>query len=301
MGVSVTEVRDNGLVASFCLPSTPGKHPGIIVLGGSEGGIDSNIPTAMLLAEQEYAALALAYFQFEQLPQQLEEIPLEYFKQAIDWMGSNASVESSRIGLIGTSKGGEAALLVSATYPEISAVVAYVPSHAVFESINHTGSRKRVVKSSWTLHGEPLPFVPYRYRFGLMCRQGLLLGIYIGSLQNQEAVERAIIPVERINGPILLISGKEDGIWPSSMMCTHVVERLKQQNFVFPFQHLSYDKAGHISPKQANDAQGYPFSFKNLLFFLLIRLGGTKTGNDFAKNDAWAKVCEFLEQHLKLK
>ena len=295
MGVNVTEVRDNGLVASFCLPSTPGKHPGVIVLGGSEGGIDWTMPTAILLAEQGYAALALAYFGLEHLPQKLEEIPLEYFKQAIDWMGSNASVESSRIGLIGTSKGGEAALLVSATYPEISAVVAYGPSDVVFQCLNFRGFRGPVEKSSWTLDGQPLPFVPYRNSFRLMCRHGFLLGIYLASLQDQEAVERAIIPVERINGPILLVSGKKDRLWPSSTMCNRIVERLTQRNFVFPFDHLSYCNAGHIFPKVSQ----YSLSFKIKTLFSPLMLGGTITGNPPAIDDAWAKVGDFLERHLK--
>ncbi len=36
---SAITVRDNGLVANFYLPKTSGKHPAIIVIGGSEGGI----------------------------------------------------------------------------------------------------------------------------------------------------------------------------------------------------------------------------------------------------------------------
>ena len=275
------------------------------VLGGSEGGTDST--TAKLLAEQEYAALALAYFGVEHLPQKLEEIPLEYFKQAIDWIGSNASVESSRIGLIGTSKGGEAALLVSATYPKISTMVAYVPSDVVFQCLNFRTFGPPVEKSSWTLDVQPLPFVPFRHSFRLMWRHGFLLGIHLASLQDQDAVERAIIPVERINGPILLVSGKEDGLWPSSMMCERIVERLSQHNFPFPFKHLSYEDAGHIPPgtmevlmeERRTRRRGFRLSFKNLFSLLFIRAGGTKTGNAFAIDDAWAKTCAFLEQHLK--
>ena len=51
-------------------------------------------------------------------------------------------------------------------------------------------------------------------------------GLYSGSLQDARAVERAIIPVERIGGPIILVSGTDDKVWPSSMICTFVTERL---------------------------------------------------------------------------
>ncbi len=284
----MTAVRENGLVADFHVPNAPGKHPGLIVIGGSRGGINRASAIAAELAERGYAALALAYFQLELLPKQLKEIPLEYFKQAIDWMCLNPSVDSGRLGIVGTSKGGEAALLVSATYQEIRAVVAYVPSHVVFQSITYILPRRRNAKSSWTFQSKPVPFVPYRCDFKSMWQYGFMRGLYLGSLQDPHAVERAIIPVERINGPILLVSGKDDPVWPSSIMCACVMERLTHYNFHFPFQHLSYDNAGHISPGP-----------RQLLAAKPRHIGGTEAGNAFAKDEAWEKVCKFLEMHVK--
>ena len=101
-------------------------------------------------------------FGLEHLPARLEGIPLEYFRSAIEWLRSQPSVEPSKIGVVGTSKGGEAALLVSATYREICAVVAYSPSHVVFQGINEAWSDASASKSSWTLDGKPVPFVPFR-------------------------------------------------------------------------------------------------------------------------------------------
>ena len=136
-------VREHGLVANFHCPSTSGTHPGVIVMGGAGGGLGSTSAVGSLLAEHGYAALALAYFGLEHLPVRLEEIPLEYFKSAIEWMRSQPSVEPNKIGIVGTSKGGEAALLVSATYQEIGAVVAYSPSHVVFQGIDEAWSTRQ--------------------------------------------------------------------------------------------------------------------------------------------------------------
>lgn len=288
MVVRLTAVRENGLVADFHVPDSSGKHPGVIVIGGSRGGMDRASATAALLAQRGYAALGLAYFHFEHLPRQLKEIPLEYFKQAIDWMRSNPWVEADRIGLLGTSKGGEAALLLSATYPAIRAVVAYVPSHVVFQSITYTLPPRQKVKSSWTLQGKPVPFVPYRYSLKSMWQHGFMRGLYLGSLQDPDAVDPAIIPVERINGPILLVSGEDDSVWLSSMMCTLVTERLTHHGFRFPFQHVSYDSAGHISPGPGKLLSTNP-----------RYIGGTETGNAIAGDDAWEKSCRFLDSHLK--
>ena len=245
-----------------------------------------------LLAERGYAALALAYFGLEHLPARLEEIPLEYFRSAIEWMRSQPSVEPSKIGVVGTSKGGEAALLVSATYREIRAVVAYSPSHVVFQGINEAWSDASASKSSWTLDGKPVPFVPFRMDNDYIERYGFYLGLYLGSLQDRQAVERAFIPVERINGPILLASGMNDAIWPSSMMCEQVVERLKQRHFAFSFQHFPYDGAGHLLAGPSRLAPARSIGAGDMA------VGGTEDANAAARDDAWAKVCTFLGANL---
>jgi uncharacterized protein len=291
--MQTTVVRENGLVANLFRPLTSGERPGIIVIGGAGGGLGSTSAVGSLLAESGYVALALAYFGFEHLPARLEEIPLEYFRQAIDYMRSHPSVEQSKIGLVGTSKGGECALLVSATYREMGAVVAYSPSHVVFQCVDETWSDGSTPKSSWTLGGKPVPFVPFQMDRDLIERYGFYLGVYLGSLQDRQAVERAAIPVERINGPILLISGTDDAIWPSSTMCEQAVERLRQRQFAFPFQHLTYDGAGHLlagpsrlAPARSLQAQG-------------MNLGGTESSNAAARDNAWREVRDFFETHLK--
>jgi uncharacterized protein len=291
--MQTTAVGEYGIVANFHCPSTSGTHPGVIVIGGAGGGLGSTSTVGSLLAEQGYAALALAYFGLEHLPARLEEIPLEYFKSAIEWMRSQPSVEPNRIGIVGTSKGGEAALLVSATYREIGAVVAYSPSHVVFQGIDETWSGALTPKSSWTLGGTPAPFVPYQMDYDCIKRYGFYLGLYLSSLQDRQAVERAVIRVECINGPILLVSGTDDAIWPSSTMCERVVGRLKQHNFRFSLQHLRYDGAGHLlagpsrlAPTRSIGAGG-------------MALGGTESANAAARDEAWTKVCGFFGAHLK--
>jgi len=286
-------VRENGLVAKFHRPSTSGTHAGVIVIGGAGGSLGSTSAVGSLLAEQGYAALALAYFGLEHLPARLEEIPLEYFKSAIEWMRSQPSVEPNRIGIVGTSKGGEAALLVSATYQEIGAVVAYSPSHVVFQGIDESWSGASTPKSSWTLCGTPVPFLPYRMDYDCIKRYGFYLGLYLSSLQDRHAVERAVIPVERINGPILLVSGTDDAIWPSSTMCEWVVERLKQRHFAFSFQHFSYEGAGHLLAGPSRLASASPSGAGD------IAIGGTETANAAARDDAWTKVCGFFDAYLK--
>ena len=281
-GVEVSEVRDNGLFATFCQPAGEGPHPGIILVGGSGGGIGWQRLLARLLATHGYAALGLAYFQFEELPANLEEIPLEYFGEAISWMRQNESVDPSRLAICGVSKGGELALAVGATFPEIVAVVAYVPASVVFQSIAPTWP----TTTSWTLQGEGLPFVPYDLTAASSGAD--LLEIYAASLKNQTAVGTATIPVERIQGPILLLSGTDDTIWPSTAMSEAVVARLKRFGHPHGFEHIAYQDAGHSISRPWYAAQGE-----------YVRNGGTPAGNARASVDAWQRVLAFFESHLK--
>lgn len=64
----------------------PGEDtfPGIIDIQGLGGGLSE--PRASLLANHGFATLALAYYQFEDLPQKPKELQLEYFEEAVNYM-----------------------------------------------------------------------------------------------------------------------------------------------------------------------------------------------------------------------
>lgn len=48
-----------------------------------------------------------------------------------------------------------------------------------------------------------------------------------------------MIPVETTNGLILLISAKQDEIWPSHTMANKITESLEQAQFSHPYQHIA--------------------------------------------------------------
>ena len=102
-------MREEGLAGTLFYPSSSGPHAAVIVLGGSDGGLHEG--QAALLATHGYAVLALAYFGIDPLPRDLVEIPLEYCSSAISWLEGHEAVDASRIGIRGSSKGGELALV----------------------------------------------------------------------------------------------------------------------------------------------------------------------------------------------
>ena len=291
-------VRDEGLVGTFFKPNGPGPFPGIILLSGSGGGELLEGWARILASHHGYATLSLAHVRKEHLPKQMVNIPLEYFETAIRWMQEQESVNADKLAVIGQSRGGELALLIGSVFPQIKAVVAYVPSSVIW---GERDQKNRKEQSSWSLHGKPLPFVPDRVslakKFELWKMPYESRPIFLLNLENTSAVEKATIPVERIKCPILLISGEDDRIWPSTLMSEMVMERLRQHGHPYHFQHLKYEGAGHNI--------GIPYgsttvtSIRPAASGSVWALGGNARDNAFANSDSWPKVLTFLEKSLK--
>jgi dienelactone hydrolase len=215
---------------SFLNPEPVHPIPEFSFLGGSEGGIRSAELRAAQLASHGYAALAVAYYRIDDLPKMLVQLPLEYFEKAIDWMVSRETVDHSKLSVMGWSKGGELALILASRFSSLRAVVAYVPSHVVWQDIGYG--------SSWTYQGQPLSYVPYKPGAGGYDPKNPAIPInlrelYLGSLDNEEAVTRASIPVENISGAILLISSHGDQMWPWQLMADQIISRPKKHNFKY--------------------------------------------------------------------
>jgi dienelactone hydrolase len=285
-GVQVSDVREEGLVGKFFRPQGNGPHPGLLVVGGSGGGLAWSEEMAAMFASHGFAAMALAYFAIDPLPKGLEQIPLEYFGKAISWMRGQPTVAKDKIGIAGISRGGELALLLGATFPSLRAVVAYSPSALVWAglSLNFGGPPR----SAWTNRGQELPFLmPF----------GLGDAYFQAVLSSPPAqVEAAAIPVERIHGPVLLISGQDDKVWSSSKFAERVMERLSQRRHPYPDKNLSYSGAGHyirfpFMPTTV-DRRRHP------IFKMIIEFGGNPPGDAAAAADSWPKVLEFLSKNL---
>lgn len=82
-GVVVRRVDQNGLVGKLFEHRDGVARPGVLVVGGSGGGLAWAEEMAALLSAHGYTTLALAYFAMPGLPPTLDRIPLEYFGSAL--------------------------------------------------------------------------------------------------------------------------------------------------------------------------------------------------------------------------
>jgi dienelactone hydrolase len=236
--------------------------------------------------------MALAYFGAPGLPEQLTNLPLEYFKTALDALRARPDVDPARIGLIGTSKGGEAVLLIASKYPEVKVVVAGVPSSVVWQGINAKDYAD--ASGSWTEKGKPVPFLPYdtSVPFDPSNFMKSIHDIYARALTRIDSHPEAVIQVERIAGPVMLVCGQADAMWPSCPMSQAVVARLKAKGFRHDVQLLAYPNAGH-------GAFGPPVPADSPRTAEFPMYGGDIPGNLAARADGWDKATAFLAVALK--
>ena len=269
----------------------------VITVGGSSGGL-WEIPAA-LLASHGFVTLTLAYFGIAPLPSGLAEIPLEYFGTAIRWLQRQEGVQPQSLAVLGPSRGGELALLLGATFPEVRAVVAYVPSGALWMGIRVGDTAPAEPIPAWTLNGRPLPFMWRGIAADAINwahRPIALSPGYVAALRDSDIVEQATIPVEQTRGPILLISGQADHM-SSPKLAEIAVRRAQQYNFAFPLEHLSYPDAGHMLANLPYLPTTIRHS-RHPIRGVDVDFGGTSAGDAFARGDSWPRVLEFLQKSL---
>ena len=61
------------------------------------------------------------------------------------------------------------------------------------------------------------------------------------ALQDRAQTEEAAIPVENIQGAILLVSAKRDALWPSTPMSEQIEKRLAANGFEHHCEHMAVD------------------------------------------------------------
>ncbi|KPV42578.1 acyl-CoA thioesterase/bile acid-CoA:amino acid N-acyltransferase family protein [Alicyclobacillus ferrooxydans] len=292
--VQRTPVRENGLTATYFHQEDDHPRPGIIVFGGSEGGLNEYM--AALFAAHGYSALALAYFGMDGLPSELVNIPLEYIESAIEWFASQPAVREDFIGIHGTSKGGELALLAASMFPQIKAVVCVSSGGVVLHGIQLKGSDS--MPPSWTYRGKPIPYASAEnpHRSGKLEPPGTVISYrpwYDFHLSDEAVVAKATIPVERIQGSILFISGQEDRMYDSERISGLSMDRLREHNHPFSFQHIVYPSAGHsiYVPYLLSSTQAEAPKVGKVWV-----LGGTLRGNAYASIDSWKQILEFFRR-----
>ncbi|HKV84228.1 MAG TPA: acyl-CoA thioester hydrolase/BAAT C-terminal domain-containing protein [Ktedonobacterales bacterium] len=255
---------------------------GVLVLAGSSGRVD--VARARLLARHRALALALRWFGGPGQPPGICEVPLETFTGAVDWLCGQGV---KRVGLLGLSKGAEAALLVACCDARIGAAVAISPSSVAWANVGAgADGQSYPYRSSWTWQGEPLPFVPYDESWSASQTQGPVAyrSLYERSLAAfPERALAAAIPIERTEARTLLIAGGDDEMWPSASFAAALAERRRAAGR--QIEVIAEPRAGHRPPFPEEPTPGPSATY---------RYGGSPEADAALGAAAWPRTLDCL-------
>lgn len=288
-GPTGVRVNEANLVGNYFPAQTTKKSPGIILLGGSEGGLGrATLDMALALQREGFSVLQLAYFGAPGTSRTLERIPLELFDRGFEWLATQPGVDANRLALMGGSKGAEAALLVATRRPDLRAVVAGMPSSVAWNGIDWTKGGASSL-ASWTTEGRDVSTMPFASWDPV---QGVI-SVYrsVEDPNQKDAAARAAIPIEQAQAATLLVCGEAETMWPACPMARNVQTRSQARGGP-PVTVLAYADAGHLlfGPPIPEDASFYAS---------LGQYGGSVEGNAAARVDSWPRVLAFLKANTQ--
>lgn len=226
---------------------------------------------------------------------------MEYCVDALTWLADQPETAHGGLAIVGLSRGGELALELGARSPLVGAVVAAAPS-----DVRHAGlteSYSDFTQPAWLAATEALPFIPGRYDFRtfvdfvgafVLRRPIRQLKMFERLIADAVKADPARIDVQRIAGPILLVAGSEDQLWPSMASAERILQRRAEHGGHPADELLRFDGAGHfvcfpyalpsIPPSTRLSPPGP----------ITIDFGGTRSANAAAARESWPKILSFL-------
>lgn len=290
-GIKPRVLDQDGIKGNYYASPGTINNAAVLLLGGGQWGDYWGSE----LAKSGFAGLSLPYTRLEGLPELPEEIPLEYFQKALTWLSDQPEVNPNKILVMGASRNAELALIVASYFPEkVSGAIAYSPS-SVSWSNTVLPYNSDILKASWTFNGVDIPYIPMNKITGSDSTTINTIEYWRNGLNQKAYVENASIKVEKINGPILLFSGNNDEVWPSTQMADMIEERLKQFSLNNKVQNIQYVDAGHLisgNPGSKTEERTGKMIIQGKQYD--YRYGGTSEGDYKAKQDAKRRVLELI-------
>jgi dienelactone hydrolase len=102
------------------------------------------------------------------------------------------------------------------------------------------------------------------------------------------AIAGAMFALEKIQGPLLLLAGDDDGVWDSPAQCELAMAYLRSHPHPYADEYVHYARAGHAFLFATADRPQTEAG-----------RGGTARGNVDAGEKAWTKIDDFLSRALK--
>lgn len=186
------------------------------------------------------------------------DYPLERFGAAITLLRREGN---RRVGVAGASTTGMLALLAASHYPEITLTIAMCPCDFVmggFYQDGLDGAHERPSGgSSVSWQGKPLPHLPYawehpeywqRIRAESKATGNMIASraLFDESEKRHPLTEAEMIPVERIQGRLLLVGAEDDALWDTCRYIRRIQQRLSERGHSCALEALTYEHGTHF-------------------------------------------------------
>ena len=222
---------------------------------------------------------------------------VESLERAVTCLRADPRIDPARVGLLGTSAGGEAVMTLASTRPQLApdVVIVVAGSSVVWQALV---DGRPPAEPRYTLAGADLPWAPVvsaklmaqmlveNPLRGLLHRRPELhtLRAYAAGLEDERAAA-AQLPAERIDAPLLLFAGAEDEVWPAARMARDIAarrgDRPDDRVVVFP-------GTGHISLRP-------PALPTTVLRSGELVFGGEPAAFAAAMSAVWSELLGFLD------
>ncbi len=185
--------------------------------------------------------------------------PLENVENAVGFLKSQGY---DKFGVIGSSFGSNMALSAAVRIPEISLTIALTPMDWVYwgifnDKLDGTSERPAEDESAFSWRGKPLPYMPAPYKhpdyWNMFRKEGKQRGDVVASLNLHDlaedkhpVTEAERIPVEKINGYLILAGAKDDVMWNTCRGILRMKQKLEECENCCKPEVLIYDHCSHF-------------------------------------------------------
>jgi len=251
MRTEKTTIAENGFEGAWYTDDTPKKRCLIvnITFGGDSMFVKS---IAKWLIANDCDALGLTISGSKQTGKNQSEIPIEYVASAVKFLQTKGY---EKIGIMGLSLGASMSLLAAALIPDLSLVISLSGFDRVFEGVLGMGTQYPSGHSSFTWKGEEVPFQPFYLSkdeyITAMKKAKEEHGETYGRMLWEDSLKKkvnedAVIPVENINGSILMLGSATDTCWDTAGAAERIAARLKEKGSGATIRIKTYEHATHF-------------------------------------------------------
>uniref|UniRef100_A0A8C5LZ58 Bile acid-CoA:amino acid N-acyltransferase n=1 Tax=Leptobrachium leishanense TaxID=445787 RepID=A0A8C5LZ58_9ANUR len=278
-GIKRIKIKQGKVRGALFLPPGDGPFPGVIDIFGATGGLLEF--RSSLLACRGFACLALAYFDYDDLPSFLGIVELEYYEEAIEVLLGNPKVLRDGVGVLAGCKGVEIALAMASYLPRVKATV------CINGAITMTANSLR--------YGDIyMEGIPYHNERVLVSNTGAFQMTCTFPDPRKPEHEAYIPPLEKVKGPILFLVGEDDTLL-DSVSCAKAAKDRAEAFGKKDISVLSFPGAGHLIEPPGSPlctVTRSPYFTRPLLF------GGELIPHCAAQETCWRELQDFFHINI---